>query len=491
MLVALPSCAGSLVDGEGAAVPMQAALDQPPPSEGQGCTAVLLAPNVPSLGYTSLYYTPPAQQQGGQKSRAGAGPIPGDPWTAPFANAFFSVTPAVGGLKSLIDLATGLEVFNTSIYRGAEFMVLSYTGMGASETRSYTHPVRGANFERLADFPAATWSCLEHGPVRTVFATAPVATAHSVVSLTLALYAGAPRLDLRLRLDSWDSAFGVANRLVFPLATQARGVAYAVPFGVVRVGQDEAESGEDDVWLTDPGPAVPPFERGWAMRPREMGDWMSADGSAGQAAGLLLSSSVGTCDWVDATEAYSQQAVVLAPELLLHTNSNRGPFLPEPGNHSFFFSLVPLAPGVGGWTAGSAWRRGVEANNDLVALYTASTHDAAAPRGAAAGLPPQASLLTVSGDGGGSWVTAVKKQDDGTQEARGGLVLRLFNVDGVDRNVTVSVGLGGGGSAPALLAAARTDLIELNPQSLIVTNGTSCELSLGHWGIETALLTVL
>ena len=225
------------------------------------------------------------------------------------------------------------------------------------------------------------------------------------------------------------------------------------------------------------------------MRPREMGDWMSADGSAGQA-GLLLSSSVGTCDWVDATEAYSQQAVVLAPELLLHTNSNRGSFLPEPGNHSFLFSLVPLAPGVGGWAAASAWRRGVGANNDLAALYTASAQGTAPRGGAAAGLPPQASLLTVSGDGGGSWVTAVKKQDDGTEEARGGLVLRLFNVDGVGRNVTVSVGLGVGGSAPALLAAASTDLIELNPQSLNVTNA-SCVLPPGRWSIETALLTVL
>ena len=204
----------------------------------------------------------------------------------------------MGGLASLVDLSSGLEVFNTtSGYKAGEWMSLEYTGMGASETRSYDSAGKGAYFQRLSDFPGAVWTCIESGPIRTVFSTAPVATNHSTVTLQLTVYSQVPKIDFSVSLTDWDSAFGVANRVVFPLATSARNVSYAVPFGVVRVGWDEAENGEDDVWLTNPGPAVPPFERGWAMHPREISDWMAAEGGVGEE-GLLISSSVGTFDWV-------------------------------------------------------------------------------------------------------------------------------------------------------------------------------------------------
>jgi hypothetical protein len=43
-----------------------------------------------------------------------------------------------------------------------------------------------------------------------------------------------------------------------------------------------------------------------------------------------------------------------------------------------------------------------------------------------------------------------------------------------------------------LLAAASTDLIELNTQHLdVAADGASTMLPLGHWSIETVLLTVL
>ncbi len=476
--VALPTCAGvAIVDAAGAVQPSQASAAGGSGSGGAGCVLVFLA-RVPSLGWSTFYTVPKAAGDAGAR----ADPAPGDPWVAPWANAFFNVTPAVGGLKSLIDRASGLEVFNTSIYGAGEWMALEYTGMGASETRSYDSAARGAAFSKLSDFPSATWACVENGPVRAVFATAPTATAHSVVTLTLTAYADAPMLQLGLRLDHWDSAFGVANRLAFPLATAARNVSYAVPFGVVRVGVDEAENGADDVWLTNPGPEVPPFERGWRMHPREISDWMAAEGDAdGSTPGLLIGSSVGTFDWVDGSGAHPADRVVLAPELLLHTNSNRGPFLPEPGNHSFLFTLLPLRGGGDGWR--SAWRAAVEGNNPLAA--TTAVAIVAAAGGQV--LPPSGSLLNVSGDGGGAWVTAVKKQEDGVNEARRGLVVRLFNVDGIDRNVTVTLATG-----VALKGVATVDLIERNAVELPGWDGRSnaFELPVGHWAVETVLLDV-
>ena len=173
---------------------------------------------------------------------------------------------------------------------------------------------------------------------------------------------------------------------------------------------------------------------------------------------------------------------------MLHTNSNRGPYLPEPGNHSFFFSLVPLSPASGGWRG--AWRRGTEPNNQVGVQVVSLGGEApllASKKVSGGLLPTSASLLSVSGDGGGSWVTAIKKEDDGVLDSREGLIVRLFNVDGVDReNVTLTLNLPG----QSLKAADKVSLIELDPESLGVS-GNSIFFTLNHWAIETFRLSVL
>ena len=123
----------------------------------------------------------------------------------------------------------------------------------------------------------------------------------------------------------------------------------------------------------------------------------------------------------------------------------------------------------------------MEANNNVDVLVL--------PQGGGGGgsLPTSASLLSVLGDGGGSWVTAVKKEDDGVKDSRGGLIVRLFNVDGIDRNVTLSLTIPPGLS---LKAADKVSLIELDPESLQVSNN-SLALRLNHWAIETVRLSVI
>jgi alpha-mannosidase len=80
----------------------------------------------------------------------------------------------------------------------------------------------------------------------------------------------------------------------------------------------------------------------------------------------------------------------------------------------------------------------------------------------------------------------VKKQEDGMQQARQGLIVRLFNVDGVDRNVTLSLNLPG----LTLKGADRVNLIELEPEATAVS-GNTIPLTLGHWAIETLSLSVI
>lgn len=467
--------------------------------DSSNCTLIFVAPAVPSLGYKTFFASAAAPSASGPAPSSGPparpattapAPTPGDPWTLPFTNAFYTITPAVGGLSSIIDLETGQELFDTSQLLAGEWISLTYTGMGASETREYAHAKADETFQRLSQFPGATWSCLESGPVRTVFGTGSVQTNHSIVNLHLVVFASIKRVDLRVTLDAWDSAFGFANRVAFPIRTSQRNVTYAVPFGVVRVGTDEAENGTDDVWLTSPGPEVPLFERAWGIHPREIADWMHAEG---EGVGVLVSSSVGVFDFVDCSARYPSTQPVLQPELMLHTDSNRGPFLPEPGDHRFLFSIAATAPG-GGWR--TSWRTAAEANNPATATWLAPAAGAAAAAGV--WLPLTGGLLSVvdGTDGSeqpGAWVTALKKQDNGAGGlARSGVAVRVFNVDGTDRPQTaLRLDLPSPPGAPprSLAGAALTNLIELEPREIPGAAGTAlASVPLSHWAIETAVL---
>ena len=159
-----------------------------------------------------------------------------------------------------------------------------------------------------------------------------------------------------------------------------------------------------------------------------------------------------------------------------------GPFLPEPGDHDFLFSIIATSPG-NGWRSG--WRDGVSANNALDVVWRAapSREDAAAPV-----LPLRAGLLSIVGDGNASWVTAVKKQDDGAAGSppRAGVVARFFNVDGVERT-SVTVALDAPGAQ--LVRASRTNLIELDAVEIRADNRTAILGRLARWGIETVSLS--
>ncbi len=69
----------------------------------------------------------------------------------------------------------------------------------------------------------------------------------AVVTLTLEVYAAVKKVDLRVALQDWDSAFGVANRVVFPVnadpSAQPQGAPCAPPPCPVCVNEDECRRG--------------------------------------------------------------------------------------------------------------------------------------------------------------------------------------------------------------------------------------------------------
>lgn len=445
-----------------------------------------VAADVPSIGYRTYIATP-----GKEAPVASRDP---EPWASPFENDFFVVTPGKGGVRSIIDKTLNrTELLNTSVYMAGEWMSLEYTSNGASETRTYGFddriPHRNPDtFERLGQFDAA-WSTVESGPVRTVFRTTPARTAHSQVTLELVVWEKVKRLDFRLELRDWDSANGVANRLVFPLAkgttaSEQRNVSFSVPFGVVHVGIDEISLGSGDgsdfhqpEWMIKPGGNLSKFERGWAMRPRELQDWIHAEAAG---AGVTLSSSVGVFDWIDASGEYGRDMTVLSPELLMHTDSNQGPFLNESGDHFFTFSLLSDAPG---WKR--TWRGSVQANHKLEPVVLPASAGRRRTRPSFS-LPPTFGFVNVSDAATGResdalWISALKKEDSGD-----GLIIRLFDAQGYGSNET-RIDL-----AADVRGASSTNIIEHNATAAEAAAAAvraieprAVGLRVAPWAIET------
>lgn len=436
----------------------------PSQDSDDGKTVVFVAEAVPSFGYDTYQLADECTPDNEATIRAG------DNWTTPFENDHFVVTPGRGGLASVVDKASGRELFDTTKLLAGEWMSLAYTATGSSETHTYRHAgtSMGGPDSGTPQFDNVTmgmqrmgtvqgwkgWICLESGPVRTVFASLPVETRCSTVRYRVTLYQSLAHIDYDVELLDWQDCFGVANRLVFPIKTGGlpsgeRNVTFATNFGAVTVGVDEIENEEQwafpgklDVWLSDPGPQAPAFERGWQMGPREALDWFQAEADG---LGITIGSSVGLFDWVDRSGLTTPDKVVLAPELLLHTNSNVGPFINQTGNHSFHFSIIPTSPG---WRHG--WRQGVESQTPLTtSIYRVN---ASHPAGSEPpeSLPPRHSFLSLS-NSSNLWVSAVKREQpmvgpwrqcppehsDSCAASKSGVVLRLFDHEGQRSTSTI------------------------------------------------------
>ena len=491
------------------------------PSQRINRTALnFVARAVPSLGYASFTVVEalsPVQELPPSMPRVGT------PWSTPFENQYYIISPGKGGLSQIVDKATGAEIFDTSKLLAGEWMSLAYTATGSSETRTYRHAgtKAGGPDSGIPTFDQATmgmqrlgnlsgwqrWTCVESGDVRVVFRSSPVPTRCSTVTYDLTVYMDLKRIDYTVHLADWQDCFGVTNRLVFPIRTAERNVSYATNFAAASVGVDEVEDesrwvtpGQFDTWLVDPAPNTPAFERGWRMGPRECLDWFQAEATG--AVSVMIGSSVGLFDWTDRAELYGPNEVVLAPELLMHSNGNAGPFQNETGNHSFGFSIFVTAAG---WRNG--WKEAVGSQTPLTAVWksptdpqysTTATSIAPKTRAESTVLPLRASFLEL--DGRNMWVSAVKReqpqqrrwQDCPPEESftcapkANGVVVRLFDQSGISNSTTVRLHLMFG-----VNQTQQVNLLELEPGPTVNANSTDNHtvlVTVGHHAIETLRL---
>ena len=223
------------------------------------------------------------------------------------------------------------------------------------------------------------------------------------------------------------------------------------------------------------------------MGPREVLDWFQAEG---EAASVMIGGSVGLFDWTDRAGLYGPDDVVLAPELLVHTKGNQGPFQNETGDHAFAFTLFATEPG---WRAG--WRQAVGSRTPLTALW----QQRPPPRGAAAALPPRGAFLTTGADS--LWVSAVKREQPmqarwqacppersfDCAPKRGGVIVRVFDNEGMDGAAELQLMF-------PVNSTTRVDMLELNPRELsggddaAPMEGGAVRFQVGHHAIETVRL---
>ena len=144
-------------------------------------------------------------------------------------------------------------------------------------------------------------------------------------------------------------------------------------------------------------------------------------------------------------------------------------FLPNPdtdqGEHWAHLALLPHA---GGWQQAKVYKAAYEYNTPAVVI-PASAH--------AGKLPASASLFSLTSDS--AYIAQVKKAEDDN-----GIIVRIVEGEGKDTSATLQVN-----PAFKIVSAAETNLIELDPKPLPVSQG-AVSFPIGHFEIRTIKLAL-
>ena len=459
-----------IVDAQGKEIPYQLSLDG---------KIVLVAEEIPSMGYSTYYIRP------GEAPAASASPFTvGERWTEPFSSRFYRLTPCAdgGALEAVVDLENQEKsLFTTEKFKIGELYDFQYDGMGAGEQLNMWQPHHGVS--QLGYF--APWVCVESGPVRTVFETSAPAAARGPVTLRLTVYETTKKVDFDAKLVM-DEMGARQIRLMFPVQSReifgADGlvdnqnvqVSYEVPFGAVTVGNEMlpkfSSFNENNTDPNHVGNGVSDnrdFTANSAVRPREVQNWVEVS-DADRDFSLVLSSYNLGWDYQDATSA-PVRTPVLQPVLLSTSQACHwlyGKWL-QPGEHCFHFSLTS---GVDGCTDGR--KQAVGANDPLAARMQAASGT----------LLPE-TFCGVSANRDNVIISAVKKADDDDRH----IVIRWYEAQGSACHHDTVITLGGA----AVTGASAVSLIErpIDDPRIAARDGRVCG-PVAPWSIETALVQV-
>jgi alpha-mannosidase len=398
---------------------------------------IFVATALPSMGYKTYYLV-----SGG--TTPGDGPAKNTTWNTLYENTYYRVTPVSGGVSSIYDKETAKELLDTTKFKGAEILLMdSGSGMGAGEFQTFPY-VLNSILDRSTTH-GLTWTCTEDGPVRRAYETTYTFTNFSY-KLKAIIYSGIKRIDFEPSITSWNGTNHREVRMMFPLATTTRDIAFDVPFAISKVGVSEVD------------PAY--FGFGAGHQPRETQTFMYGGGTG---FGVTLGSSVAPIDYMDPTVSSSNQTII-QPILLATRDSCAGSYYwSQTGSHDYKFSIYSHAQGYQ-----YGYKSGIQFNNPLIGT-------APGTKDADASLAESGSFASVSQ--ANVIISAIKRADND-----GNVVARLFEIEGTDSTPTFQF-------MNTLQSAKKASLIEDDGAALTV-NGSSVSLPVGHNAIETMKLNL-
>jgi alpha-mannosidase len=427
-----------VVDASGRQIPTQVSqVEYYPDHSIQSLVVSFIATEVPSLGYKTYYLEPVKSTLTNQANGKTASV------NDRFESDYYRIQLGEGGLKSIFDKQLNRELLNTGKFMGGEIFTMHSKGNGAGEFADIQKPDM-EGFDKTS-LHSTEWKVLEDGPVTTKlqFKT-PLKYADAQV--TVVLYKHIKRIDFDVDLLNWEGVLYREFRMAMPLQMQNAQVAYQVPFGILKVGQDELHRPAGERYKTDCR----------EVHPRGIENWIGAGNGTER---VTLSSDVAVADYIDPTDNPVDytilQPILLASRRSCHGEGNE--YL-QTGAHHFSFSFFS---GVDDMETSA--REGQAANQHLYAVTDI------VPQGRLI-LPESESFFSV--DDPDIHITAVKKAADNDA-----VVLRMFNQTGSAAQTSVH-------SYFSFHTVQQVDIIEKNGKP-IQSQKNTVKVPMGKYSIET------
>ena len=237
--------------------------------------AITFIAEVPSIGYSTYYIQNKISSKQNKYENA---------TLDTYENPFYNITFEDGGISQVYDKAFKKNLFKTDVFKIGEVFTMESFGTGAGEFGDIQQPSM-KDFDQVS-IHNPKWKIIENGPVYTKYRLEQQIL-HSIVRQDVTLYHNLKRVYFNNSLRNWSGKLYREFRTAFPINMDSPEVAHEVPFGNVRVGKDEIETGGE--WYT-------PLCKD--VRPRGIIDWISATDDN---VAITLSSSVAAADWIDPT----------------------------------------------------------------------------------------------------------------------------------------------------------------------------------------------
>lgn len=354
-----------------------------------------------------------------------------------YENAFYRVGFDRGGIGQVYDKTLGRALFDTTNFKVGDVFTLQSVGNGAGEFGEVQQPEM-VDFDQVSAHDAA-WEVLENGPVYTLYLLEQQVR-HAIVRQEVTIYHDLKRLYFDTELRNWSGELFREFRTAFPINMDGAEIAHEVPFGRVRVGEDEIKTA---------GERYTPLCKD--VHPRAIIDWVS---STDDEVSVTLSSSVAAADWVDPTAQSVHrpvlQHVLLASRVSCHWEGNE---YSQAGHHDFHHVLTSNPAG-----SLEGEKIAKQKNEPLHVVFNPDFS-------AKASLPEKLSFFSV--DSEHVRISAIKKAEDSDH-----IILRMYEVYGTDTEVRM-------GSFFKIGDIQHTNIIEENPRP------AGPGLQLGKYAIET------